>query len=73
MYNNCKVVGCVFQNNLSLIHFLDFKKCLKHATQKSWIFYGGGNSSAFLREKNIAVESTDKCTNIELFLLSEQF
>ena len=24
-------------------------------------------------EKNIAVESTDKCTNIELFLLSEQF
>ena len=72
MYNNCKVVGCVFQNNLSLIHFLDFKKCLKHATQKVGYFMEG-EIHQHLREKNIAVESTDKCTNIELFLLSEQF
>ena len=72
MYDFCKVVGCVFQNNLSLIHFLDFKKCLKHATQKSWDILGR-EIHQHLREKNIAVESTDKCTNIELFLLSEQF
>lgn len=38
-----------------------FKAC--NAKKLDW----GGNSSA-LGGKNIAVESTDKCTNIELFL-----
>ena len=41
--------------------------------KKVGYFMEGEIHQHFLREKNIAVESTDKCTNIELFLLSEQF
>ena len=61
---------CVFQNNLSLIHFQSMKQFIEETIFKACnLFKHYGRREKIYR----SVVCYDKCTNIELCVFSEQF